>query len=180
MPQFNRLISEHADELLQAAVRYAGDPATAADLVQDATLKAFLRREEVAAMPDPRPWFKRLMRNQSIDGFRKHGRELTGLLDDLASLEQVLPTAVSPWHVTEAESDPAVLVERLDLVDHLVAGLAQLGAEQRDVLILGDIEGHSMAELVVLLGVPAGTVKSRLHRARARLRAVLEEYRVVC
>ncbi len=54
------------------------------------------------------------------------------------------------------------------------AGLETLSAAQREVLVLCDLEGHTQAEVAVLIGVPLGTVKSRLLRARSRFRAVIE------
>lgn len=173
MPQFERLVHEHAAEMFRAACHYAGDVDAGADLLQDVTIKALVRREQLAAMADARPWFRRVLRNQSIDEHRRRSREVTGRLEPGAEFEPGLADLPAPWQNVHAAVDPVAEAERLHLLDKVADALAELGEDLRRVIVLADIDGASMHELVEELEVPVGTVKSRLHRARARLRQAL-------
>ena len=69
--------------------------------------------------------------------------------------------------------DPVADNVRLQRIERLDAALQQLNEEHRVVVLLHDTEGYKLTEIQELMGVPVGTVKSRLHRARARLREIL-------
>ena len=69
--------------------------------------------------------------------------------------------------------DPARDHERLQRMQRLDSALAQLSDEHRVIVLLHDTEGYKITEIQDLIGIPVGTVKSRLHRARARLREIL-------
>jgi RNA polymerase sigma-70 factor (ECF subfamily) len=71
--------------------------------------------------------------------------------------------------------DPAYDHGRYETLKQLDAALAQLSDEHRIVVLLHDTEGYKLAEIQALIGIPVGTIKSRLHRARARLRDILTE-----
>lgn len=71
--------------------------------------------------------------------------------------------------------DPAWDSERLERMTQLDAALAKLSDEHRMIVLLHDTEGYKLAEIHELMEIPIGTVKSRLHRARARLREILSE-----
>ena len=71
--------------------------------------------------------------------------------------------------------DPAWDHERLERLQKLDAALSQLSDEHRVLVLLHDTEGYKLTEIQELIGVPVGTIKSRLHRARARLREILVE-----
>ena len=69
--------------------------------------------------------------------------------------------------------DPVRDNERFDKMQQLDAALAQLSDEHRRIVLLHDTEGYKLTEIQELTGIPVGTIKSRLHRARARLREIL-------
>lgn len=71
--------------------------------------------------------------------------------------------------------DPVQDHERLERMTQLDLALAKLSDEHRTIVLLHDTEGYKLTEIQELMGVPVGTIKSRLHRARARLRKILSE-----
>ncbi len=71
--------------------------------------------------------------------------------------------------------DPVQDVQRLERLERLDAALSQLSDEHRAIVLLHDTEGYKLSEIQELMNIPVGTVKSRLHRARARLREILGE-----
>jgi RNA polymerase sigma-70 factor (ECF subfamily) len=117
---------------------------------------------------EPGSWLARVMYNLFIDERRRFARrrlhtveegELSG--DGLAGL----PGA----------EDPVRDVQRLQRLERLDAALSQLSDEHRAIVLLHDTEGYKLSEIHELMNIPVGTVKSRLHRARARLREILGE-----
>ena len=143
---FERLVRPHFDRLYRLAWRLTGAKAEAEDLFQE--------------------WLCRVMYNLFIDERRRFARrrmhtvdegELAG--DGLAGLA--------------GGQDPVHDNERLEKLTRLDRALAQLSDEHRIVVLMHDTEGYKLAEIEALTGTPVGTIKSRLHRARARLREIL-------
>lgn len=139
--------------------RYAraltGRPDTADDLVQDTLERALDKWRFWQRQRDLRPWLFSIMHNLHVDHARRDSR--IDYCDD-----ESLPE-------TPQRSEQA---DRLELCD-LDRALALLPVEQREVLLLVGLEELSYAEVARALSVPAGTVMSRLSRARARLKAIL-------
>lgn len=139
--------------------RYAraltGRPEAADDLVQDTLERALEKWRFWQRHRELRPWLFSIMHNLHIDGLRRDGRVECRDDDDLPPLVQ------------RAEQ-----TDRLELRD-LERALALLPAEQREVLLLVALEELPYADVARALGIPQGTVMSRLARARGRLRAIL-------
>ncbi|MBM4093879.1 MAG: sigma-70 family RNA polymerase sigma factor [Planctomycetes bacterium] len=130
----------------------------AADVVQDA-LHAAIRKRHLydPGRGDQRAWFLKIVRNRCLDLIRKHRRrneESSELLDTAASRER------NPGEEAEARDD----------VRQLKEVLMAMPDEQREVILLRDYHDLSYAEMATVLGIRAGTVMSRLHRARTELR----------
>lgn len=126
------------------------------DLVQDTLERAWTRAGLWQGVGDMRGWLFSIMHNLHVDALRR-GRLDTVDLDEL------------PAEVPVAPAHPL----RLALRD-LDAALAALPAEQRDVLLLTALDGMAYAEVAQALGVPIGTVMSRLSRGRERLRGLMD------
>lgn len=161
------MVRPHFDRLYRLAWRLTGQKAEAEDLFQELLIKAFVKVDDLVSIDDPGPWLARVMYNLFIDERRRYSRhrmrvveegELPG--DGIAGL----PGA----------DDPAWNQQRYERIQALGRALAQLSEEHRHVVLLHDTEGYKITEIQELIGVPAGTIKSRLHRARARLREILE------
>jgi len=163
---FEKLLRPHFDRLYRLAWRLCGQKAEAEDLFQELLIKAFGKLDDLVKIDEPGSWLCRMMYNLFIDERRRFARrrmltveegELAG--DGLAGL----PGAQSP----------ALDHERHERLLALDTALRQLSDEHRIVVLLHDTEGYKLSEIQNLTGIPVGTVKSRLHRARARLREIL-------
>ena len=163
---FEKLLRPHFDRLYRLAWRLCGQKAEAEDLFQELLIKAFGKLDDLVKIDEPGSWLCRMMYNLFIDERRRFARrrmhtveegELAG--DGLAGLPGV--------------QNPALDHERRERLLALDTALRQLSDEHRIVVLLHDTEGYKLLEIQDLTGVPVGTIKSRLHRARARLREIL-------
>lgn len=128
------------------------------DLVQETLAKALSKLSFWIPGSDMRAWLFTIMHNQFINDYRRHQRQpISSSLDDQSIQE---PTSSSS-------------AEQLAHLDDIEAALMQLPQEQRSVLLLVSLEGLSYAKTAKVLGIKVGTVMSRLHRARERMRKLM-------
>lgn len=151
----DRLVAE-IPRLRRYARALVGNPATADDLVQDTLERAWSKRSLWRVGSDMRAWLFGIMHNLRVDHLRR--QPLPGVSIDEEPMD--VPT-------------PATQSERLELRD-LVAALARLPEEQREVLLLVALEEMSYDDVARTVGIPLGTVMSRLSRGRERLRVSLQ------
>ncbi|RDI73391.1 sigma70-ECF: RNA polymerase sigma factor, sigma-70 family [Gaiella occulta] len=151
------LVREHEVGLRRLAFRLLGDRERAADALQETLLRAFRSRAGFRGEADVRTWLYRIAYNVCLDELRR--RRLT-----VVSLAEATPRA--------GEND---LVEAVVLREDLASALAGLPPVERAAVLLVDAEGLNYAEAAAVLGVPEGTVASRLSRARLTLRRVLAD-----
>ncbi len=147
---------QHIPRLRRYARALTGDRARADDLVQDTLERALIKLHLWQPGSDLRAWLFTLMHNVYINQLRSQPAVMIAGLDEEAMQIAVRPT----------QSD---LLEVLDLQTMLL----RLPEEQREVLLLVGLEQMTYEETAGVLGVPMGTVMSRLSRARERLRALL-------
>lgn len=168
-PDFENLLRPQIGPLFRLAYRFTGSVADAEDLVQDVLIKLYPRTRELQAIEQLRPWLARVLYRQFVDFARKRGRTPSNPSADGAADEDGDPMDRLP-----ATGDgPEESAERSLRHEHILEALERLNPEQRALLALHDVEGYSLEELEPLLDTPLGTLKSRLHRARRRLRALL-------
>ena len=172
-PGFEQLVAPYLQKLYRLAYRFTGQVADAEDLLQDVLAKLYERRDELSSIENLGPWLSRVLYNQFIDRKRQYARKHLRLVGapgpgDGAS-EDVL------GNLESAEPGPAAAAEQEIDITRLGQALAALSLEQRSVVMMHDAEGYKLSEIQRITGVPVGTLKSRLHRARARIRALLEE-----
>ena len=160
------MVRPHFDRLYRLAWRLTGRKAEAEDLFQELLIKAFEKLDDLVGIEQPGPWLARVMYNLFIDERRRFARRRLHTIEDGQlpgdGLEG-LPGAENPVHDNE----------RIDTIRRLDTALSQLSDEHRLIVLLHDAEGYKMTEIQALTGIPLGTVKSRLHRARSRLREIL-------
>lgn len=162
---FGELVSRYQARLYNTAVRLVDSPDDAADVVQDAFLNAYQSLHAFKGDAEFFTWLYRIAFNGAISLKRK--KRPTGSLD-----------AASGEHGFEP-SDPSDYVrtghalERTEEDSLLHAALARLSPEHREVLTMKDLDGLRYEAIAEVLGVPVGTVRSRLHRARLELRELL-------
>ena len=162
---FEELLRPHVEFLHRLAWRFTGSVADAEDLVQDLLLKLYGRRTELATVQQLRPWLAKVLYRQYVDLVRQRARMPgAGMADGAEEALEALPAD---------DAGPEQHAERGEWRDRLLAALAQLNPEQRALVVMHDIEGYVLEELEGILQTPLGTLKSRLHRARQKLRALL-------
>ncbi|NEY30730.1 RNA polymerase sigma factor SigM [Streptomyces sp. PRKS01-65] len=164
---FGELVRRHRDRLWAVALRTLGDREEAADAVQDALVSAYRAAHTFRGQSAVTTWLHRITVNACLDRARKAVSRKTAPVDDTERLEQLL----------EPQESAAAPAERNDLHRRLVEALATLPPEQRAALVLVDMQGYPVAEAARVLDVPAGTVKSRCARGRARLLPLLTDLR---
>ena len=165
---FDRLVRPHFDRLYRLAWRLTGTKAEAEDLFQELLIKAFGMLDELVHIEETGSWLCRVMYNLFVDQHRRFARQRMHLIDEGHLPGQGLADLVG-------DLDPVADHERLEKFRRLDAALQQLSEEHRHVVLLHDTEGYKLDEIEGLTGIPVGTIKSRLHRARARLRQILQE-----
>ncbi|MBI4277374.1 MAG: sigma-70 family RNA polymerase sigma factor [Armatimonadetes bacterium] len=172
---FETLVLPHLDTLRRGAWRLARDPLTAQDLVQEALLKAWRAFDTFRSGTNIRAWLLRILMNAYIDGYRK-GRRQPGTTAEEHVDELYLYDHVADGENLRRAGDPADLVVEPMLDPEVEAAMRALPEAFRQAVILSDVEGLTTGEIARRLGVPVGTVMSRLHRARARLVLLLGDY----
>jgi len=159
MRDFGSLLADQIPRLRRYARSLTGDRELADDLVQDCLERALVKQSLWREGSDLRAWLFTLMHNLFVNDVRARARRpAADPLDESA--------IVSP------NSDGAVARSELRALER---ALAELGDESREVLLLVALEGLPYGEAAGVLGVPVGTIMSRLSRAREQLRKLLEQ-----
>lgn len=162
--RFEKAIQPWLNDLRRLAIRLTGNTDDAEDLLQDLLLRLQPRMEEVAALDRPRPWLARVLYRLFVDQWRRRRagpeRDEEAELDDQATLVDL----------------PDESFERGLTGERLQGALDRLPAFQRELVLLHDVEGYTLSEITAITGTPTGTLKSRLHRARAALRETLVDF----
>ncbi len=163
---FNQLVLAYQSTMYNVAYRILGDPDAAADATQDAFVSAYkaIARFRGGSF---KAWLLRIVTNACYDQLRVKQRRPTDSLDDML---------VEPEHDATLRDDsesPEEFVLRQELGAAIQQGLSTLPPDQRITLVLSDIEGLSYDEIAEATQVSLGTVKSRLSRARSKLRDYL-------
>jgi RNA polymerase sigma-70 factor (ECF subfamily) len=157
--RFEKLLEEHLDSLLQLAYMRCRNKELAEDLVQDTCAKAYEAYITKDNIENPKAWIFKILINTHIDYTRKKQLNIVEV-ENFDFVDKKTP---------EMEMESNVFFK--DLNDCL----NKLDKDQRTVIYLSDINEYSYKEIAELLGVPLGTVMSRLHRARQSLRSFLLE-----
>jgi RNA polymerase sigma-70 factor (ECF subfamily) len=152
---FERLVERHRDVVVRVAARIVGDD-DAEDVAQDAFLRAYHRLERWRGEGPFRTWLLGIAHNSAVDAVT--ARRLDAVPMDGTTDE--IPDA--------AERTPAARLESVERLRRLDVKLKGLPPRHRAVLVLRDIEGLSYDEIAEVTDMPLGSVKARLHRARAQ------------
>ena len=164
---FGVLVRRYQDRLFSTALRLTGRVEDAHDLLQDAFFRAYQKLGHFHGDSSFYTWIYRITVNLALSRRRKRR-----------------PAAESGGRPLEAAdeaglSDPTLPLERAEREVRIQAALNELGDDHRAVVVMKDLDGLRYEEIAAILGVPVGTVRSRLHRARCelreRLRGLVEE-----
>ena len=161
---FNQLVIHYQNLAYHVAYRIVSNADAAADATQDAFLRAYraLGQHRGGSF---KAWLLRIVTNTCYDQLRAKKRRPTTSLEALLVTEPV----PGPSFIDQAES-PEAYAERQELGQVIQAGINALPADQRIALSLCDVASMSYQEIAEVTQVSLGTVKSRIHRARAKLR----------
>lgn len=166
---FNALVLRFQDAVYGLSLRMLGDPASAEDVAQDAFIRAWQRLETFRG-GSFRSWLFTIAANRARDELRRRRRRPALSLDE--ARDDPDRADIDP---PDAGPTAHELVEQAELRRALEAALRTLPDDWREVVVLADIQGLNYAEVATVTGIPVGTVKSRLSRARGRLRDVIRD-----
>jgi RNA polymerase sigma-70 factor (ECF subfamily) len=155
--------------LYRAAYRWTGAVDRAEDLVQELLVRLYPKLDELRALDRVRPWALRVMYRIFVDQMRRERSspvQFGGDPPDDGDEEE-------GQDLIDPSAGPAELLEQELTQQRVLAAWDRLGEEHRVVLSMHDIEDYSLPELAQIMDVPVGTLKSRLHRARAKLKGLL-------
>lgn len=167
--EFTTLIKPYLPALYRQAKQLCANTVDAEDLFHDVMLKLYPLLDEMQAVENLKPWLARVLYRQFVDLKRRQARSPLHLVVDNHSEDEDkrLNKLASP----DPGPEQALIHTREQ--SQLLAALAQLNDAQQLVLSLHDVEGYTLPEISVIIDCPLGTLKSRLHRARERLRQLL-------
>jgi len=163
--RFTALVRPHLRLMYRMAYRWTQNRAEAEDLVQDVLTRLFPRLEELAAVDKLAPWLVKVLYRRYVDLYRRRAS---------SPVEEGLPWSSDESFFQERLLDERDRYQQLELQRALNRALGDLDEGWRDVVLLHDVEGHTALEVAEILEINVGTVKSRLHRARKKLKAALQ------
>jgi RNA polymerase sigma factor (sigma-70 family) len=169
---WEEIVQTYSRRVYNLAYRFTSRADTAEDLTQDVFVRVYRSLEQYnPKQGDLQNWLMRLARNLIIDDYRKRQRAPQDeIADDLEDHK---------YHLRSAGNSVEREMERRELGAQVQAGIDKLSADLRTCVILRDIEELSYQEIVDLLKIPEGTVKSRINRGRIELAKILRRMRVV-
>ena len=162
---FNEMATQHLDALYRTALRLSGRPQDAEDLVQETYLRAWRSLHTYKPGTNPKAWLFRILHNAHIDRFRASSRTVQ-TVDEFEGQD--------PAFVVHETPESLIMSGLMDA--EVRQALMEIPDVFRACLILADLEGFSYQEIADILGIPRGTVMSRLFRGRRAMRRALIKY----
>ena len=164
------VVRSYSRRIYNLAYRFTSSHGAAEDLTQEVFIRVYRSLGQYdAALGDLSNWLMRLARNLIIDDYRRRQRTPTDSSDDLAAHE---------YHLSTAGDSPHRSLERQERRVQVITAIHKLSPDLRECVILRDIEELTYQEIVDLLKIPEGTVKSRINRGRIELAKVLRRMKV--
>ena len=164
-PEFERQALEHLDALFNLAVYLTRNRSQASDLVQETYLRAFRFSHRFEPGTHLRAWLFQILRNTFLTFYRLREREPVASQD-----------GVPDWETPMFHDAPEQTSGVMDAHTDLERALRRLPEDFRTVLLLAEVEGMPLEEVARVMDCPVGTVKSRIFRAKERLREFLKDY----
>lgn len=175
---FNQLVLRYQQAVFTVVMRMLGDRDIAADVTQETFLAAFRAMPNFRGGSSFRAWLMRIASNQSCDYWRRTHRHPVDSLDSLTDEDEPSSAAVmSSLIETARDVNPEEALMSQELQQIIQLGLEELPLDQRVAVVLCDIQGMSYEEIAAATVTTLGTVRSRIARGRARLRAYLLQHR---
>ena len=165
---FNELVVRHQERIYAAVRRFCGNDEDACDVVQRAFLNAYRKIGEFKGDAAFSTWLYRIAFNEAVSYRRERRRPAVSL--------EMSDDGARPALEPAERIDPAARLESEETQKKVQQALDLLSDEDRQVILLRDLQGHSYEEIAEILGIPQGTVRSRLHRARLELKERLKSF----
>ena len=165
---FNTLVLAYQHQVYNLAYRIMGDEASAADATQEAFISAYKHMQSFRG-DSFKSWIFRIVTNACYDELRRRKRRPASSLEGLVGDEDI----EIEYDIPDESDSPESHVERRELAQVIQFGIETLPPDQRITLVLSDVQNMSYEEIATITGANLGTVKSRLSRARAKLRDYL-------
>lgn len=158
-------IDRHADGLYRLALKLVGNEPDAEDVLQKTLLGAFQDPDAFENRSSVKTWLTSILMNQAAKHhrsvYRRREREVTNQAE---------------VHRAPSENESIPSTSDVDIRMDVEAALGELSTEHREVILLREFQGMTYREIADVLGIPRGTVESRLHRARRELKEKLADY----
>lgn len=163
---FAALVRKYQSKVLTLAVRILDNRHEAEDIAQDIFVKIFQSLHDFRGASRFSTWLYRITVNHCLNSLRRRTRQQ----------QTLVPSEPAEWIQESPAGNPYQTLERKERWALVQAKLQELSPEHRTIILLRDFEGLSYDEIADVLQLESGTVKSRLHRARMELKALLEPY----
>lgn len=171
---FRELVDEHRDRVFNITYRMLGNRAEAEDVAQEVFIAVFKTIDQFREESKFSTWLYRVTVNHCKNRIKYLARRHDRDKDELDETSQQTNGAVTGMPVRAAQPDKALASAQMEKLLH--EAIADLDEEQRQVVILRDVEDLSIEEICEITELPDGTVKSRLHRARLVLRKRMQRH----
>jgi RNA polymerase sigma-70 factor, ECF subfamily len=168
---FNAFVIRYQDRVFRILLRMLGDRAEAEDLAQEVFISIFKAIDSFRGDSQLSTWVYRVASNHCRNRLKYLSRRRQKMMDDF---DEEIVAGAQGTLLPDRQGTPDRLLEARQTEVLLEEGLARLDDEQRELIVLREVEHLSYEEIMAITGLPEGTVKSRLHRARSALREYLE------
>lgn len=169
---WEEIVSQYSRRIFNLAYRFTSSIAAAEDLTQEVFIRIYKTLDQYdSKQGDLANWLMRLARNLVIDDYRHRQRNPQNSMADAVDDHQ--------YHLRAVGSSAQKEIERKELASQVQEGIDKLPDDLRTCVILRDIEELSYQEIVDVLKIPEGTVKSRINRGRIELAKILRRMKVV-
>ncbi len=172
---FNELVVTYERRVYGLVFRMLGRRDEAEDLAQEVFVQVFKAIDQFRGESKLSTWIYRIAVNLCKNRTKYNQRRHSGEQDDIDAMAERVPLTAARAVTVGDQSRPDELVEGMQLEVIVKRAIQKLDTEFREALILADVEDMPYEEIAQITGVPVGTVKSRIHRARAQLKALVEK-----
>jgi RNA polymerase sigma-70 factor (ECF subfamily) len=170
-----RLVLKYQNRIYNVILKICADPDDAAELTQETFVKIIENLAKFEGRSSFYTWAFRIAVNLTLNYCQRNAKLVVRSLDsEEAPYDPHATHALKELLSDESSPDPAAMAQNKEVYEIAIKAIRQLDEPQRAVIVLRDIEGMSYARIAEVLGVELGTVRSRLSRARNRLREILE------
>lgn len=163
--RYTCLVQPHIAVMYRMAYRWTQNREESEDLVQDVLLKLVDRLDEMEAVDQLRPWLIKVLYRRFVDLYRRSAR---------SPIESEHQWQADSRLLEEMAADEHDRIDQLEWQQILLRGMETLDDDQRDAVLLHDVEGYTALEIAEMLEISVGTVKSRVHRGRNKLKEFLQ------